>query len=170
MKAAGFAIPPQRCFVAVGVSGRAPGLSRPAFSRLVDRLEPEDTLVVSKLDRVGRDSVDLEQTLRHLEDKGVCVVVLQPGKMDLTSTAGRLIRKVLGAVAQMERDMLVERTKAGMERARSQGKTIGRPPKTTELQRVEMRLRAAAGASISSLARTYGVGRASVLTVVRQAV
>ena len=70
----------------------------------------------------------------------------------------------------MERDMLVERTKAGMERARSQGKTIGRPPKTTQPQRLEMRLRAAEGASISSLAREYGISRASVLTVVRQAV
>ena len=69
----------------------------------------------------------------------------------------------------MERDMLVERTRAGMERARAQGKGIGRPAKTTDAQRAEMRQRAAEGASISSLARAYGISRSSVLSVVRKA-
>ena len=102
--------------------------------------------------RLGRDSVDLEQALRQLEGKGVSVVVPQVGKTGLTSAAGQLIRKVLGAVAQMERDMLVERTRAGMARAKSEGKSIGRPAKTPQRQREDMKQRAAGGASISALA------------------
>ena len=140
---------------------------RPEFSRLLERLELGDELVSSSLDRLGRDSLDIEQTHRRMEETGVAGIVLQLGKTDLTSTAGKLIQTVIGAVADMERSLLVERTQAGLARAKAEGKALGRQPKTTEEQRVAMRLRADAGATISALARDYGISRASVLGVVR---
>ncbi len=163
---AGYEIHGKRWF-SDSISGKVPAMQRPQFAKLVDRLEAGDALVVTKLDRLGRDSVDVEQTLRLLEDAGVAVIVLQLGQTDLTSTAGKLIRKVLGAVADMERSLLVERTQAGLARAKAEGKRLGRKPKTTDAQRAEMRNKAAQGASISSLARDYSISRASVLTVVR---
>ena len=72
---------------------------------------------------------------------------------------------MLSAVAAMERDLLVERTQAGLARAKSQGKTLGRPHKTTEQQRVKIIEMRKTGQSISSLSRTFNISRASVLRI-----
>lgn len=161
LEASGYQLTPRRWFTD-SISGKVPAMQRPEFGRLMAFLEPGDTLVVSKLDRLGRDSLDVEATLRMLETMGVSVMVLQLGKTDLTSTAGQLIRRILAAVADMERSMLVERTKAGLERARSEGKHMGRPWKTTEAQRVQIKLRQQAGETVSALAREFNVSRATV--------
>jgi DNA invertase Pin-like site-specific DNA recombinase len=166
LAAAGYELPERRWF-ADSISGKVPAMQRPEFARLMQFVEPGDTLVVAKLDRLGRDSLDVEQTLRMLDELQVSVIVLQLGKTDLTSTAGQLIRRILAAVADMERSMLVERTKAGMVRAKAEGKVFGRPYKTTPQQRERMKVQQKAGTSISALAREYGISRASVLSVVR---
>lgn len=163
---AGYDIPGRRWFSDT-ISGKVPALQRPQFARLMERLEAGDTLVVSKLDRLGRDSMDVEHTLRSMEEAGVSVIVVQLGKSDLTSTAGKLIRRVLAAVADMERSLLVERTQAGLARAKAEGKILGRRPKTTEQQRIEMKRKCTAGETISALARDYKVSRATVLSIVR---
>jgi putative DNA-invertase from lambdoid prophage Rac len=92
--------------------------------------------------------------------------VLQLGKLDLTSPPGKLMLAMLAAVAEMERDLLVERTQAGLARAKAEGKVFGRPPKTSQEQRAAMVVARGRGDSISALARFYGVSRATVLTVV----
>lgn len=74
---------------------------------------------------------------------------------------------MLAAVAEMERDMLVERTQAGLARAKSEGKTLGRPSKTTAEQRVDILARYARGESVSALARSYIVSRANILGIVK---
>lgn len=163
---AGFMVHPRRWF-ADTISGKVPASQRPEFAKLLDRIEEGDSLVVAKLDRLGRDSIDVERTLLDLEERGVSVVVLQLGRTDLTSSAGKLIRKVLGAVADMERDLLIERTQAGLARAKAEGKQLGRRWKTTEEQREEIRRRYATGETVSALARDYGISRGSVLNVVR---
>ncbi len=81
--------------------------------------------MVSKLDRLGRDAVDVLQTVRLLESIGFQVIVLQLGKVDLASVAGKLLLIMLVAVAELERNLLVERTQAGQQRARSQRKRLG---------------------------------------------
>jgi len=73
---------------------------------------------------------------------------------------------MLAAVAEMERDLLVERTQSGLARAKSEGKTLGRPSKTTPEQRAEIIAKYAQGESVSALARGYAISRASVLGVV----
>ncbi len=126
IKTAGFDIAERHIFCDV-ISGSTLAAQRPQFSALLNKLDQGDTLVVSKLDRLGRDAIDVQQTIRNIERLGVAVIVLALGKTDLTSTAGKLIVGVLAQVAEMERDLIVERTQAGLARAKAEGKQLGRP-------------------------------------------
>jgi DNA invertase Pin-like site-specific DNA recombinase len=123
-------------------------------------------LVVTKLDRLGRDAHDVGATLKGLAGRGIAVVVIQLGRLDLTSPAGRLMLTMLGAVAEMERDLLVERTCSGLDRARSQGKTLGRPVKVAPKDRRELIELRQAGVPISALARRFTVSRATISRIV----
>lgn len=147
------------------VSGSTPAMSRPGFATLVGRVRDGEVLVVSKLDRLGRDAADVMATVRMLAARNIRVIVHALGSVDLTSTTGKLLVTMLAAVAEMERDLLIERTRAGLARARHEGKVIGRPFKTTPAQRSEMLTRLAAGASVSAMAREYNISRASVIAV-----
>lgn len=149
-------------FADEGISGASCAAQRPEFGRLLLQIRDGETLVVSKLDRLGRDAQDVGATVRALAARGIAVVVLQLGKLDLASAAGKLMLAMLAAVAEMERDILIERTKAGIERARAQGKAIGRPVAIAPAQRAEIAARLAGGATVSSLAREFGVSRATV--------
>lgn len=153
-----------------GVSGKVPALQRAQFRILLDKIRDGETLVVSKLDRLGRDAQDIGATIKMLAARRIEVIVLQLGKLDLTSSAGKLMLTMLAALAEMERDMLVERTQSGLARAKAEGKTLGRPVSTTDEQRTAMAARFAAGESISALARDYAISRASVMRVVKPAV
>lgn len=149
------------------VSGKAHAAQRKQFSEMLTKLRKKDTVVVSKLDRLGRDAPDVLTTIKTLASLGVEVVVLQLGKLDLTSPAGKLMLAMLAAVAEMERDLIVERTQAGLARAKAEGKTLGRPSKTTPEQRQAMVQGFANKQSVSALAKLYGISRATVLTIVR---
>ena len=162
---AGYAIQDGFWFADTGVSGATKAAERPQFKMLLDRIRPGETLVVSKLDRLGRDALDVGQTVKMLAERQIEVVVLQLGKMDLASPAGKMMLTMLAAVAEMERDLLIERTQAGLDRAKAQGKTLGRPAKTTPGERVRIVQGRKRGASISALARQFGVARATILTI-----
>ena len=148
------------------VSGKAHASQRSQFSAMQAKLRKKDTVVVSKLDRLGRDAPDVLTTIKTLAGLGVEVVVLQLGKLDLTSPAGKLMLAMLAAVAEMERDLIVERTQAGLARAKAEGKSLGRPSKLTPEQRRAIVEGHARKQSISSLAKQFGVSRSTVLTVV----
>jgi putative DNA-invertase from lambdoid prophage Rac len=163
LEAAGFKI--EYWFADTGVSGKTSASQRPQFALLLDKIRDGETLVVSKLDRLGRDAVDVLQTIRLLGSRGIQVIVLQLGKVDLTSVAGKLLLTMLVAVAEMERDLLVERTQAGLERAKAQGKTLGRPSKTNDQQRIEIRSMLNAGQSVSAVARQFNVSRANIIGI-----
>lgn len=149
------------------VSGKAHAAQRKQFSLLLGKLRARDTVVVSKLDRLGRDAPDVLSTIKSLAALEVEVVVLELGKLDLTSTPGKLMLAMLAAIAEMERDFIVERTKAGLARAKAEGKRLGRPTKTTQEQRKAMIDAYGHKTSVSALARFYGISRATVLTVVK---
>lgn len=134
---------------------------------MLGKFRARDKLVVSKLDRLGRDAPDLLATFKSLATLDVEVVVLQLSKLDLTSPVGKLVLTMLAAVAEMERDLIVERTQEGLARAKAEGKTLGRPAKTTPEQRQAMAEGYAAKQSVSALARQYGISRATLLTVVK---
>lgn len=147
------------------VSGKTHASQRPQFTALLNQIRDGETLVVAKLDRLGRDAQDVSATIKALAKRKIEVIVLQLGKLDLTSPAGKLMLNMLAAVAEMERDLLIERTQAGLARAKSEGKILGRPPKTTEKQRVEIKNLRENGASISALSRAYGISRASIMRI-----
>jgi len=163
LESAGFKI--DYWFSDTGVSGKTCASQRPEFAKLLEKIRDGETLVVSKLDRLGRDAVDVLQTIRLLGSRGIQVIVLQLGKVDLTSVAGKLLLTMLVAVAEMERDLLVERTQAGLERAKAQGKILGRPSKTNDQQRQEIRSLLTSGASVSSVARQFNVSRANIIGI-----
>lgn len=162
---AGYQIEPDYWYADEGVSGKVAANQRPAFKRMLGQIRKGESLVVSKLDRLGRDAIDVLQTVRQLGERGIKVIVLQLGNTDLTSPAGKLLLSMLAAVAEMERDLLVERTQAGLQRAKAEGKTLGRPSKTTPEQRGEIRLRLGAGETVSALARAYSVSRANIIGI-----
>lgn len=150
------------------ISGKTSATQRPQFKALLAQIRDGETLIVSKLDRLGRDAQDVGATVKMLAARKISVVVLQLGKLDLASAAGKMMLTMLAAVAEMERDLLVERTQSGLARAKSEGKTLGRPSKTTNEQRTEIVARYAQGESVSSLARQFTVSRASILAIVNR--
>ena len=160
--AQGFSIEPQR-LIAETVSGSTAAMQRKGFARLVDRLEAGDVLVVTKLDRLGRNAMDVRATVTMLEAKGVRVHCLALAGVDLTSAAGKMTMSVIAAVAEFERDLLVERTQAGLTRAKADGKTLGRPSALTADQMLDVRNRRATRVSLGKLAKEYGVSRSTIL-------
>lgn len=126
IKAAGYDVHPKRVIEEV-ISGSVSAKQRPGFMKLIDRMESGDTLLVSKLDRLGRNAMDVRSTVEKLESDGIRVLCLALGGVDLTSAPGKMTMQVLGAVAEFERDLLIERTQAGLKRARGQGVKLGRP-------------------------------------------
>lgn len=149
------------------ISGSTPALSRPGFAAMLDKMRDGESLVVSKLDRLGRDAMDVMSTVRSLAERRIKVVVHSLGGVELTSTTGKLLVTMLAAVAEMERDLLIERTRAGVARAKAEGKRIGRPAKTTPAQRDQIRAVLAQGGSVSSVAREFGISRAAVIATRR---
>jgi putative DNA-invertase from lambdoid prophage Rac len=148
------------------ISGKTSASQRPQFNELLRQIRDGETLIVSKLDRIGRDAQDVGATIKLLAARSIKVVVLQLGKLDLTSAAGKLMLAMLSAVAEMERDLLVERTHAGLARAKAEGKRLGRKPKTTPEQHEAIKSAYGKGESVSSLARKYEISRASILNIV----
>lgn len=150
------------------ISGKVPAAERPEFAKMLDAIErtrKPKRLVVTKLDRLGRDAGDIHQTVKRLEAMGCAVKVLQLGDIDLTSAGGKIILGTLSAVAEVERDILIERTHAGLARARDEGKTLGRPRVTDDDSRKNILNQLNAGFSVSQVARDHAVSRATVIRI-----
>lgn len=161
---AGFEVKPQRA-ISETISGSVAASERKGFKKLLDKLEAGDVLVVTKLDRLGRNAMDVRATVEKLTGLGVRVHCLALGGVDLTSPAGKMTMAVIAAVAEFERDLLIERTQAGLNRAKSEGKVLGRPHSLTKVQAVVVLHRIAAGASVASLAKEFGTSRQTVMRV-----
>ena len=168
IEAAGFKVEPHRV-VYETVSGSVALAQRHGFSRLLDKMEKGDVLVVTKLDRLGRDAVDVSTTVAQLDEMGIRVHCLALGGVDLTSSAGKLTMGVINAVAQFERDLLIERTQAGLARAKAEGKTLGRPPAFNADQKEEVKNKLAEGMSVSAIARHMKTSRQTIMRVRDQA-
>lgn len=158
---AGFAVTQART-IAETISGSVAAPERPGFAKLRERMESGDVLIVTKLDRLGRNAMDVRQTVEALAAQGVRVHCLALGGVDLTSPAGKMTMQVIAAVAEFERDLLIERTQSGMARARAEGKHVGRPGALTDAQAGEVVRRLAAGEHVSALAREFGTSRTTI--------
>src|SRR3984957_5457725 len=106
---------------------------RPGLSACLKALREGDTLVVWKLDRLGRDLRHLVNTVHDLTERGVGFKVLtgHGAAIDTTSPSGKLVFGIFAALAEFERELIIERTKAGMAAARARGRNGGRPYKMT---------------------------------------
>ena len=164
----GFAIEP-RSMIAETISGSTPALQRPGFAKLLDRLEAGDVLIVTKLDRLGRNAMDVRATVELLAERGVRVHCLALGGVDLTSPAGKMTMAVIAAVAEFERDLLIERTQAGLKRAKAAGKVVGRPAALDEHQRGLVIQGRQEGQSLAQLAKRFDVSRAAIQRIEKRA-
>lgn len=155
----GFAVDARRV-VTETISGSTQASERIGFQKLLERMEHGDTLIVTKLDRLGRNAMDVRSTIEKLSEEGIRVHCLALGGVDLTSAAGKMTMQVLCAVAEFERDLLIERTHAGLERAKAEGKKLGRPEAVVTTEKVQAAR--ARGLTQSQAAKDLGVGIATV--------
>lgn len=158
----GFEIEPHRIITEV-VSGSTPTANRKGFQNLLQKLEKGDRLVVTKLDRLGRDSIDVQQTIKSLTEQGIEVHCLALPGIEIGTAIGSMMLNIISAFAQFERDLLIERTHAGLTRARSEGKTLGRPKSLNEKQIEEIKAGLEKGTPIAELSRKLGVSRATIM-------
>jgi len=147
------------------VSGSVAAMERKGFLALLNKLESGDVLVVTKLDRLGRNAMDVRSTVERLAALGVRVHCLALGGSDLTSPAGKMIMTVIAAMSEFERDLLIERTQSGLARAKSQGKTLGRPQSLGEAAIKAVVARLALGEAVAALAREFGTSRQSIMRI-----
>ena len=164
IEAAGFQIEPRRV-ISETLSGSTAAFERKGFIRLVHKLEEGDVLIVTKLDRLGRNAMDVRSTVERLTEMEVRVYCLALGGADLTSPAGKMTMAVIAAVAEFERDLLVERTQAGLTRAKAEGKKLGRPRSLTQEQQVMVIRKRRDGVSLGTLAKDLGVSRSAIQRV-----
>lgn len=162
--AAGFKVEPHR-IITETVSGSVAIAQRAEFARLLEKMEQGDVLIVTKLDRLGRDAIDVASTVTDLEERGIRVHCLTLGGVDLTSSAGKLTMGVINAVAQFERDLLIERTQAGLARAKAEGKRMGRPPALSDVDQELVRVALMVGKPVAAIARDMGVSRQTIMRV-----
>lgn len=143
------------------VSGSVEAMKREKFQLLINhQIEIGDMLVVLKLDRLGRDNIDVQNTINLLTEKGIKVVCLDLPVTDLSSAEGKLMLQMFSAFAEFERNRIRERTREGLERAKVQGKKLGRPRATSTTRAVQAKK--AEGLSQIQVAASLGVGIATV--------
>jgi DNA invertase Pin-like site-specific DNA recombinase len=135
---------------------------RPTLERLMDQLRPGDTLVVWKLDRLGRSLRHLVDIITGLADRGIGFRSLQEA-IDTTTPGGKLVFHVFAALAEFERDLIRERTAAGLAAARARGRRGGRPSvMTAHKARVAQEMYRSGQYTVSAIAQTLGISRASL--------
>jgi DNA invertase Pin-like site-specific DNA recombinase len=135
---------------------------RAALARCLASLEPGDTLVVTKLDRLARSTRDLLNTLATISEAGASFKSLGDAWCDTTTPTGKLMLTVLGGLAEYERHLILARTDEGRKRAKARGVAFGPKFKLTKHQRDEARARREAGEALADIARTFGVSRMTI--------
>jgi len=139
---------------------------REQLKAALDYLREGDVLVVTKLDRLARSVRHLMEIIDAIEAKGAGLRVLGMN-LDTTTPTGRLMLQVLGAVAEFERLMMLERQREGIAKAKAEGKYKGRP-KTAMAKAGEVEVMLAAGVNPTDIARKLGIGRSSVYRAMRE--
>src|SRR4051794_16039125 len=132
---------------------------RKGLTEALSHLRPGDTLVVWRLDRLGRSLRHLIDTVTDLQQRGIGFKSLTES-IDTTTSSGKLVFHIFGALAEFEREIIRERTQAGLQAARARGRNGGRPKKLTKKQ-IEMLQHLAADKkhSVKEICQTRGIGR-----------
>nr|WP_144164727.1 recombinase family protein [Bifidobacterium catenulatum] len=148
-----------RIFIDVASGAKA---HRPELDHMLDLLREGDTVVVWKLDRLGRSLQTLVELINNFDTRGVQFRSLTEA-IDTSTPGGTLIFNIFGSLAQFERDLIRERTRAGLEAARARGRTGGRPASLNEKQIKEVRrLYESRSVTVDQIAKMMNVGRATI--------
>lgn len=142
-----------------GVSGAIPAAQRPAMAQLLAYVREGDTVIVTAIDRLGRNTIDVLTTVETLKAKGVSLVSMREG-FDLATPSGEFMLTMLAAVAKLERANIKARQMAGIERARAEGKNLGREKVINDV--TVAKWRDDNSASIKATADHFGISTASV--------
>jgi len=137
---------------------------RPQLAAALDFIREGDVLVVTKIDRLARSVADLVDIERQLRAKGVALRILSPA-LETETPAGRLQFNIFGAVAQFEREIMLERQREGIAKAKADGKYKGRKP-TARAKAEEAKALLAEGRGPTEVAKLLGIGRASLWRIV----
>ncbi|MBU1329571.1 MAG: recombinase family protein [Gammaproteobacteria bacterium] len=140
-------------------SGAIKALQRPGFAELFKFARKGDTLVVAAIDRLGRDTIDVLETVEALKAKGVTAISMREG-FDLSSPVGKTMLTMLAAIAELERSNIKARQMAGIARARAQGQKLGAPKKIDD--QAVATWRKANQATIQETATEFGISIAAV--------
>lgn len=141
--------------------------NRDGLNAALEFLKSGDTLVVWKLDRLGRSLAHLISIITSLKEKNIAFVSLTEG-MDTTTASGELFFHIFGALAQFERSLIQQRVKAGLESARLRGKSGGRPKAIDDEKLKAIKEALASGMSKAAICRTFGVKRSTLIDSLRR--
>ena len=134
---------------------------RPGFTECMDYLREGDTLVVWRLDRLGRNMRSIINTLHELTERGVTVKSLHDG-VDTSTSTGRMVAGILMSIAEYERELVRERTALKLDHARKSGRKFGRPAKLNADQAALARRMKESGETASTICKTLGIGRTTL--------
>lgn len=140
--------------------------SRPELERCLEFIRDGDTLIVTKLDRLARSVADLVSIMGQLEEKGASLQILAMN-LDTGTPTGKLMVNLLGSIAEFERELMLERQREGIAKAKAEGKYKGRAPTARRKAEDVMRLRAE-GKSANEIKEELGISRASVFRIVKE--
>ncbi len=134
---------------------------RPGFEKLSEALLPGDTVVICKLDRIGRNIQDLIGIISNYNDKGISFKVLDNATLDTTTSQGKLMFNIFAAFADYERELILERTARGREAAKAKGKIGGRKKSISAKKIESINTLIEGGMEVGEACKQLGVSRAS---------
>ncbi|MGJ3198081.1 recombinase family protein [Peribacillus frigoritolerans] len=144
---------------------------REELIKALDYLREGDKLVVYKIDRLARSTFDLQKIAKDLEERGIALVFIKE-QIDFSTPSGKLMLTMLGAIAEFERDLIKDRTAEGRERAKAEGKHMGRKGKDEKDVKKALKLyeeRESTGLSVNDIAKMTGVPRSTIYAKVKEA-
>lgn len=141
---------------------------RPGLDDALAHMRPDDTLVVTRLDRLGRSLAETVSTIADLAERGMNVRVLEPA-IDTSRPADKVVVSAMASLAEWERGLLVQRTREGVARAREQGRVAGPKPRLNNEQAEVAKGLIEGGKSVSAVARTFNVSRPTIYRAIERA-
>ena len=139
-------------------------LDRPGLALLQLKAEKGDVILVKKLDRLGRDTADMIQLIKEFDENGVAIRFLDDG-ISTEGTMGKMVVTILSAVAQAERERILERTNEGRLEARAKGVRFGRKPRINSDRILKLRGK---GLGATEIAKQMKIGRSTVYKILRK--